>query len=122
HAATSSTYRRVRRSLSAEQRAQCGGFRDTAMVDAGWRETLACARLLRATAVLFQCPASFRATAENAAAMRSFFARIGRTAGLLHLWEPRGPWPDALVRELCEELELVHVVDPMQRPTVTRGT
>ena len=35
------------------------------------------------------------------------------------LWEPRGEWPDSLIVELCRELDLVHVVDPMQRETVT---
>lgn len=35
--------------------------------------------------------------------------------------EPRGPWPDALVAELCRDLDLAHVVDPMQGETVTPG-
>ena len=35
------------------------------------------------------------------------------------MWEPRGEWPDELLIELCAELDLLHVVDPMQRETVT---
>jgi uncharacterized protein YecE (DUF72 family) len=35
------------------------------------------------------------------------------------LWEPRGAWPPSLLAELCAELDLVHVVDPMQTETVT---
>ena len=83
--------------------------------------TLRAARLLRATAVLFQCPASFRATDENAQWMRGFFSAIGSTEGLRYLWEPRGVWPHSLVSQLCSELSLVHVVDPFVNSTVTRG-
>lgn len=118
HEATSSTYRRLRRPLPAQDRAAAGAFRESAVVDAAWLTTLRCAQLLRATAVLFQCPASFRATEENAARMRAFFRRTERR-GLRFLWEPRGPWPADLVRELCTELDLVHVVDPFVSETVT---
>src|SRR3954454_21508051 len=67
----------------------------------------------RATTVLLQCPRSFRATPENIDRLRRFFASVQRPAGVRILWEPRGPWSSALVRELCRELDLVHVVDPL---------
>ena len=35
------------------------------------------------------------------------------------LWEPRGSWPVPLLVQLCRDLDLVHVVDPMQTETVT---
>jgi uncharacterized protein YecE (DUF72 family) len=35
------------------------------------------------------------------------------------LWEPRGPWPDDVARDLCNELALLHAVDPFVRPSVT---
>jgi uncharacterized protein YecE (DUF72 family) len=118
HEATSSTYRRLRRPMAEKDRAAAGAFRGSAVVEAAWQTTLRCARLLRATAVLFQCPASFRPTEENAARMRAFFTGKERH-GLRFLWEPRGTWPVALVRELCETLELVHAVDPFVSDTVT---
>ena len=40
-------------------------------------------------------------------------------SGARRLWEPRGPWPPDLVLELCRELDLVHVVDPLVDTTVT---
>lgn len=119
HLASSSTYRRLRRPLEPAARAEAGGFRWNATVQLAWKTTLRCARLLQASCVLFQCPASFKATAENAAAMRNFFGGIGPTEGMRYLWEPRGPWPDALVAELCAELNLTHVVDPLVRASVT---
>jgi uncharacterized protein YecE (DUF72 family) len=119
HDASSPTYRRLRRPLSSDERRACGGFRTTPVVLEGWSRTLECARILRASAVLLQCPRSFRATPENAERMRAFFAAVPRPSGLLILWEPRGPWPAELVGELCRELDLVHVVDPSVDRTVT---
>ena len=118
HESGSPTYRRLRTPLPDSARGQVGGFRTTPPVLAGWQRTLECARLLRATAVLLQCPRSFRPTADNVARMRTLLTQVERPSGRL-LWEPRGPWPTELLVELCSELDLVHVVDPMQTETVT---
>jgi uncharacterized protein YecE (DUF72 family) len=119
HEASSPTYRRLRRPLNADERRECGSFRTTPVVLGAWTRTLECARLLRATAVLLQCPRSFRPTPENTDHLRQFFATAERPPGLRILWEPRGTWPTELVRDLCRELELVHVVDPLIDTTVT---
>jgi uncharacterized protein YecE (DUF72 family) len=118
HESNSPTYRRLKRPLPDSARGQVGAFRTTAPVLAGWGRTLECARLLRASAVLLQCPRSFRPTTDNVARMRRFLSEVERPAGRL-MWEPRGEWPAALLTELCAELDLVHVVDPMQGETVT---
>jgi uncharacterized protein YecE (DUF72 family) len=118
HEANSPTYRRLREPLPVASRPDVGGFRHTDAVLLGWERTLRCAQLLRASAVLLQCPKSFRPTSDNVSRMRTFLASVRRPDAAL-LWEPRGPWADALVAELCRDLELVHVVDPMQRDTVT---
>lgn len=119
HSGTSLTYRRMKRKLTAVEANGCGAFQPTAIVDEGWRVTLDCARILRATMVLFQCPASFKPTESNVDNMRRFFGRVER-GGLRFLWEPRGDsWPPELIASLCSELELVHVVDPFVHRTVT---
>ena len=119
HEARSPTYRRLKRELSDEEREQCGAFRPTPMVREAWDVTLACAAALRAERVLFQCPASFTPTTANVKNLRAFFERGERPRGLQFLWEPRGNWPDALVRGLCHDLDLTHVVDPFAARTVT---
>jgi uncharacterized protein YecE (DUF72 family) len=119
HSGTSSTYRRLRRPFSPAERAEAGGFRVNGTTLAAWQTTLAAASALRATAVLFQCPASFRATTDNIAALRYFLTTIEKPVGVRLLWEPRGPWPDDVVSELCRELELIHAVDPFIRPSLT---
>ena len=119
HFGTSRTYRRLRRPFDERAKAEAGGFRVTDTVLAAWQTTLEAARILRATAILFQCPASFRETPENIEAMRDFFATIGGEKGVRFLWEPRGPWSDDVVRGLCRDLGLVHAVDPFIRPSLT---
>ncbi len=112
HNANSPTYRRMKRPLKPGEAP--GSFRDSSAVAEGWDRSVACARLLSATAMLFQCPASFGPDQENVQKRRGFFARIQRPGARL-LWEPRGPrWAAQreLALSLCQELDLVHVVDP----------
>ncbi|MEJ7728604.1 MAG: DUF72 domain-containing protein [Polyangiaceae bacterium] len=128
HEGNSPTYRRLRRPLDAADRATCGGFRDSPVVRSALSRTLACAGVLGATAILFQCPASFRPEPASVARLRTFFARIAnpeRPAGVRYLWEPRGPaWTKSasLAGDLCHELDLVHVVDPfVDEPRASPG-
>ena len=112
HAANSPTYRRMKSRFDAE--GEPGFFRDSPAVKEGWQRSLQCANVLSATAMLFQCPASFTPDADNVERMRRFFERIERPR-LRLLWEPRGPkWlaKRDLALSLCRDLGLVHVVDP----------
>jgi uncharacterized protein YecE (DUF72 family) len=116
HSAGSPTYRRMKRPLAPG--AAPGSFRDSAAVAEGWQRSVECATVLNATALLFQCPASFTPERENVEQMRRFFTRIERPAARL-LWEPRGArWvaERALAVSLCRELDLVHVFDPFVTP------
>ena len=119
HFGTSRTYRRLKSPFTEKQKAEAGGFRVNETVMKAWDVTRDACRRLRATAILFQCPASFRATEENIASMRKFFATIEKPKGVRFLWEPRGPWSDDVVLTLCRELDLVHTVDPFVRPSLT---
>jgi uncharacterized protein YecE (DUF72 family) len=116
HPATSPTYRRTRRRQAPGD--EPGFFRDSPAVASGWRRSVECAAVLSATAMLFQCPASFGPDVENVERMRRFFERIVRPPARL-LWEPRGPrWVEQrdLACSLCADLDLVLVVDPFVTP------
>jgi uncharacterized protein YecE (DUF72 family) len=116
HSASSPTYRRMKRPLAKD--AAPGFFRDSAAVAEGWQRSVQCATVLNATALLFQCPASFTPVREHIEQMRRFFEGIERPAARL-LWEPRGaPWVAkcSLALSLCQDLDLVHVVDPFVTP------
>lgn len=119
HEARSPTYRRLKRELTETEKEEAGSFRPTAIVQAAWEVTLACAEALKATRVLFQCPSSFTPTSEHVRNLREFFTRIKRPRNLSCLWEPRGNWPAQLISELCRELDLTHVVDPYAARTLT---
>ena len=118
HEARSPTYRRLKKELTAEEREQVGSFRPTPAVREAWDVTRASAEALGARRVLFQCPASFKPVPGNLRNLRAFFSSVGR-GDLIFLWEPRGEWPRELIAELCAELDLAHVVDPLVERTVT---
>ena len=112
HAAKSPTYRRMKRALGPTD--EPGFFRDSPAVQEGWLRSVECAKLISATGMLFQCPASFTPEPDNVSRMSGFFERIARPRARL-LWEPRGmKWVHErdLALSLCRDLDLVHVVDP----------
>lgn len=118
HPAGSPTWRRLRE--QPERPGEAGLFQPTATVRHAWDRSLDAAHRLRAPLLVLQCPPRLRPTPANIDRMRTFLS-IAPREGLTLVWEPRGPWPDATVAELCAELDLVHGVDPFQRPPVTGG-
>jgi len=113
HQPSSPTYRRLRIKIDPSRSGNYGRFQPTAEVLEAWDKTGLFARTLGASVMLFQCPASFGPTRDNLSNMRRFFGLIDRQ-GLRFAWEPRGFWPEGLIAELCEELDLVHCVDPFK--------
>lgn len=118
HQASSPTYRRLKRELTESEKEKSGSFSPSKIVREAWRVTSESAEALRAAAVLFQCPASFRPIKSNIENMRKFFRQI-KAKRLRLCWEPRGDWPREVVKELCDEFDLWHVVDPFAGRTVT---
>jgi uncharacterized protein YecE (DUF72 family) len=118
HESRSPTYKRLKRELSSVERESAGSFRPTPIVKEAWDATRLCAKALGARVVLFQCPASFRPTGDNVENMLRFFTEADRS-GLTFVWEPRGDWPGELIKDLCKDLDLWHVVDPFAGRTLT---
>ena len=117
----SPTYRRLKSKLSRAECELVGSFRRTEQVWLAWERTASVARALRAKVILFQCPASFRPERENISNLRSFFSSIQRE-DFQFAWEPRGDWPPELVQQLCNDLNLIHCVDPFKADSVTATT
>jgi uncharacterized protein YecE (DUF72 family) len=120
HEPSSPTYRRLGRPIPEAERGAVGSFRPTEPVFRAWEATAAVARALGAAVIVFQCPPRFTPTPEHTANLRAFFRRIDRE-GRRMAWEPRGDWPPVLVRDLCAELDLIHVVDPLRQPPQSEG-
>jgi len=114
HAPTSPTYRKAKLSIPEDKRDAYGFFKPTEEVFDAWEETKNICKILGANIVVLQCPASFTPTDENIGNMHAFFSTIRRN-GLRIAWEPRGSWSDEMIKKLCEELDLIHVVDPFAR-------
>src|SRR5919107_4643081 len=92
HQASSPTYRRLKRTLTEEEKEGAGFFRPTEVVQGAWELTRECAEALGARVVLFQCPASFKPSRENVENLRRFFGGLKR-GRMVFAWEPRGGWP-----------------------------
>ncbi|UFH56286.1 DUF72 domain-containing protein [Spirosoma sp. KNUC1025] len=118
HPAKSPTYKRLKRKLSESERSEVGYFKPSSIVEEAWQYTLACAQKLRAKTIVFQCPASFSQTPEHIANLIRFFSNLERN-GLNYCWEPRGHWDKQVINDLCEDLDLWHVVDPFAQSTMT---
>lgn len=119
HEAKSPTYRRLKRQLTDKEKSQAGFFKPSAIVREALDVTFACAEALKARAILFQCPASFKPYKDNLKNLEKFFNRIERKS-FYFCWEPRGAaWDAQLVKSICNDLDLRHVVDPLKTRTVT---
>lgn len=117
HPSSSPTYRRLKELPHGSNLKAYGFFKQTDEVFTAWEQTRQCANALQANKIIFQCPASFQPTEENLHNMEQFFQTIDR-AGLTLGWEPRGNWMNKIIAELCEQLKLVHCVDPFVTKTL----
>jgi uncharacterized protein YecE (DUF72 family) len=120
HEASSPTYKKLKFEIDDSDKRMVGSFRFTGIVRKAWDTTLEIARILNTGKVVFQCPASFRPSKRNMDRMRMFFENIDRR-GITCIWEPRGDWTEHQVAGLCEDLDLVHCVDPMVSRSATGG-
>lgn len=75
-----------------------------------WELTLEACRALRAEFCVVQTPAAFNDAPQNVENALRFFKEIERD-GITVGFEPRG-WSEPWIRKVCEEADLVYVVDP----------
>jgi len=114
HPPSSPTYRKAGIQITQDKRENYGYFKPSHEVMEAWHKTKEIAQALRARIIVFQCPASFVDSAENVENIRNFLQSLTRE-GLLLAWEPRGHWGDEIIASLCQELGLIHCVDPLER-------
>lgn len=117
HEPKSPTYKKLRIKIEPAKGKNFGSFKPTEEVLSAWEKTREIADALKARIIVFQCPASFVPSDKNKKNLQKFFSSIER-GGYIFAWEPRGKWSKKEVEFLCRELDLVHVVDPFQVPTI----
>lgn len=114
HSPKSPTYRKA--GIDVEDANKYGFFKPTKEVFDAWEKTKEIADILNAKIIVFQCPPSFGETKENVENIKEFFSSIGKD--FIYAWEPRGKWNRETIREICEELQLIHCVDPFKEKHV----
>lgn len=120
HPIGSPTWRNRKDGLSESQREKFGYLRPNEEVVEAWRDTKEIAEALEADVCVLQTSAGFECSEENEENMREFLSMIERNC-LELAWEPRGDWKEnpERVGEICDELNLVHVVDLMRGEPVS---
>ena len=113
HPPSSPTYRKAGLKVPPGEEKDYSFFKPTDKVREAWGRTRDIAKGLKARIVLFQCPARFGETEENIKNLRRFFQAISRD--FLFVWEPRGDWREETIKALCQDLDLIHCVDPFER-------
>jgi len=106
HPPSSPTYKKAKLEVS-----EAGFFRPIKPVFEAWEVTREISKVLKAKFILFQTPKSFKESEDNIRNMKEFFGSIERE--FIFGWEARG-WREEAVRKVCEELSLIHVVDPFE--------
>ncbi len=114
HLPSSPTYRKAGLQIVGGKEGNYGFFKPSEEVFEAWGKTRDIAQVLEARVIVFQCPASFTASGENIENMRHFFTNIDR-GGFIFVWEPRGEWSDDVITPLCQDLDLIHCVNPLER-------
>lgn len=117
HEPYSLTYRRSGLTIPQADWRLYGSFRPTGVVMMAWEKTREIASALGAPVILFQCPPQFTPTDEHIHNLGAFFEKIDRCNFRL-AWEPRGEWPENVVRDLCNTYALIHAVDPFLNQAV----
>lgn len=108
HPETSPTYRKISGDFE-----NCGYFRDSKCVEEGMKRTIHCAEVLRARAVVFQTPPSFKENEENVKNIIEFFKKY-KNERLLFGWEHRGKWSEKTLKYIYEKTGIFEVVDPFK--------
>ena len=117
HQSSSPTYRRLKIKLTEKERLKCGFFNPSDKIFEAWDRIDATAAHLKAKIIVFQCPASFKPDEKNIDNLKRFFKRINRK-DFKFVWEPRGKWPEPVIKRLCKDLNLIHCVDPFKDKAV----
>lgn len=115
HPISSPTYKKLKKKFGNPK--NYGFFKQTKEVFEAWQKTREMAKVLGAKIIVFQCPTSFKPEKENIENLRKFFNKI-KDRNFIYVWEPRGNWPEDLIKNLCQELNLVHCVDPFKQKSV----
>jgi uncharacterized protein YecE (DUF72 family) len=120
HEPTSPTYRRLGKGIPKDKRKNYGSFKPTDEVFDAFEATERFCTSLGAEKIVFQCPPSFGMTSEHLNNIMNFFGQI-EGKDFTFIWEPRGNWDMEEIQAICDDVGLVHCVDPLREASVSGG-
>ena len=107
HPPDSPTYRRYQGKIG-----DFGFFKNNNDVMNSWDKFKKIAKILKTKIIIFQTPPKFSENEENVKNIYEFFNSIERE--FIFGWENRGKWNENTVQKTCEDLKIIHVVDPFK--------
>jgi len=120
HPPSSPTWRKSGLKVPSESQEKYGHLKPTKENYEAWERTLEIAKALRCPVLVLQMPPSFVKSSENVSNIKTFLNTIERPQGLVIGIEFRhDSWDIGTIRELCEELNLIHIVDPFKQDLAT---
>ncbi|RLF22309.1 MAG: DUF72 domain-containing protein [Thermoprotei archaeon] len=120
HPPTSPTWRKSGLKVSREEADKYGLLKPTEENYQAWKSTIEIAKAIKCRVLVIQLPPSFTNSEENINNMRTFMESVERPRDIVVGVEFRDEsWNLSTVRSLCEDLDLVHVVDPFRQQSAT---
>lgn len=120
HPPSSPTWRKSGLKISSENYGKYGHLKPSSENFQAWGRTLEIARALKCSVIVLQMPPSFIKSDENTSNMINFMNSIERPQGLVIGIEFRHEsWDAETIKKLCEELNVVHIVDPFKQSLAT---
>lgn len=110
HPSTSPTWRQGK--LPGGKPENIGLLQPTEENFKAWEATAEICKILGCRVLVVQTPPKFDSTREHIQNVRAFFSKVKRPCPVA--WEPRGRWDGETIRGLCDDLNLIHVVDPFR--------
>ncbi|MEM0239859.1 MAG: DUF72 domain-containing protein [Candidatus Nezhaarchaeales archaeon] len=116
HPPSSPTWRKSGLKISGEEYDRYGHLKPTRENFRAWDRTLEVAKTLMCSVLVLQMPPSFVKSDENISNVINFLKSVERPKGLTIGIEFRHEsWDIETIRRLCEELEIIHIVDPFKQ-------
>lgn len=121
HPGTHAAIARMRPKIDPARMLRYGHFRDTPEVREALRRFEEVIDILKPKFLVFRTPSTFYPNADHLRDMYRFFKSLPRR-GATRIWEPQGgAWDDRLLKKVCEDLGLVHGVNPLERASLSGG-
>ena len=111
---------RLKTTIPEDKRKNYGSFKPTDEVFEAFEATAQFCRGLGVEKIIFQCPPRFRMTSHHVSNIMGFFGHV-EGEDFTFIWEPRGNWDEEEIRAICNELGLVHCIDPFRAVPVSGG-